>query len=37
MDSVAFLPLWSFHVYFVELVPEDMVQIEKSKEQLCQF
>lgn len=37
MDSVAFLPLWCFHMYFVELVPEDVVQIEKSKEQLCQF
>lgn len=24
-------------MYFVELVPEDMVQIEKSKEQLYQF
>lgn len=37
MDSVAFLPLWSFHLYFVGLGPEDVVQIEKSKEQLCQF
>lgn len=37
MNSVAYLPLWSFHMYFVELVPEDMVQIEKSKEQLYQF
>lgn len=37
MDSVAFLPLWSFHLYFVGLGPEDVVPIEKSKEQLCQF
>lgn len=31
MSSVVLLPLWSFHMYFVELVCEDTVQIEKIR------
>lgn len=37
MNSVAFLPLWNFHIYLVELIFEDTMQIEKSKELLYQF
>ena len=37
VSSVAFMPLWSFHRYFIEFVAEDMVQTEKSEKQLYQF